>query len=143
MPLPGSQFEGSTPESACQPERRQCLRVQMPIDYRVHDDKPRQRITDISLGGVRVSTDESWAMGQDIEIELWMPNKRIVTCRAKVIWINTINPVPVLPTASKVGSETGSEPSSPHYDVGLQFTDLSIDAFLILAHQIKRYSLLK
>ncbi len=65
---------------------------------------------DVSLGGVRVYSDESHRVGQQLGMELLLPDGTCVTFTAQVMWVET------LPKGSPA-----------RYDVGLQFVNLADD----------------
>ena len=91
-------------------DRREFRRVQAPVfcrpvGWRLFDGD-RQPI-DISLGGLRIYSDEAPARGTKLELELFLPDRSSVTCRVEVVW--TVR----LPTGA---------PSN--YDVGLKFIEI-------------------
>lgn len=62
----------------------------------------------ISLGGVRITSDEDFDIGQTLDVELFLPNGMTIEAVAKVVWIKRQPP--------------GSEGL---YDVGMEFMGLS------------------
>ena len=94
-------------------ERRRFKRVQAPVLSRplgaalVED---RRAVGDISLGGVRVYTDDEHDEGEHLELELFLPDGNTVTLDTKVVWIDA------LPNA---------QPAK--YEVGLRFIDIAAD----------------
>jgi hypothetical protein len=70
---------------------------------------------DISLGGVRIYTDEKLRVGELLKMEFFLPDVTPVTYTAEVVWIE---PLP---------------PGSPaRYDVGLKFIQLEPAAIALL-----------
>jgi Tfp pilus assembly protein PilZ len=63
---------------------------------------------DISLGGMRVLTDEKFAVGSRLDLDVLLPDKSTVRCWARVVWI------------SPLGAEAPAK-----FDCGLEFTDLA------------------
>ena len=63
---------------------------------------------DISLGGMRVYSDEDFEVGSRLDLEVLMPDQTSVRCWATVVW----------------RAELG-DAAPARYDVGLKFTDLA------------------
>jgi c-di-GMP-binding flagellar brake protein YcgR len=90
-------------------ERRRYQRVAAPVLYRFpRHSTPKRPVKNISLGGVRVSSDEDFDIGRTLDLELFLPNGMTIEAVAKVVWVKKQLP--------------GSEGL---YDVGLEFIDLS------------------
>ncbi|MEZ5583700.1 MAG: PilZ domain-containing protein [Candidatus Competibacteraceae bacterium] len=107
-------------------DRRRHDRIKAPIDCRskrLASEHPQS--LDISLSGIRVYSDNTLHTGEELEIQLDLPDKQRVQCRATVVWVKPL-------AATDIA----------HYEVGLQFIDLSADHLLMLAYQIKRITLL-
>ena len=68
----------------------------------------KRNTQDISLGGMRVYSDEDFEVGSRLDLDVLMPDKTSVRCWAIVVWRKELN---------------GSSPAL--YDVGLRFTDLA------------------
>ncbi|MCL2626666.1 MAG: PilZ domain-containing protein [Cystobacterineae bacterium] len=47
----------------------------------------RYETKDISVGGIRVLSDEKHKIGQHIDLELLLPNQEFLSLTAKVVWI--------------------------------------------------------
>jgi c-di-GMP-binding flagellar brake protein YcgR len=89
-------------------ERRRFPRLAAPVYYRVaKSDDLRQRVSDISVGGVRVYSDERYEVGQKLELELFFPNDVSGKSIARVVWIKELPPG-----------------SGAVYDVGLEFLEI-------------------
>ncbi len=89
-------------------KRRRFPRVKASILYRsARIFGPRRLISDISLGGIRVYSDEHFKKGKRLEIELFLPNEHSVVATARVVWVKTLPP----------GSDA-------LYDVGFEFISL-------------------
>jgi len=63
---------------------------------------------DISLGGMRVYTDEDYPVGRRLDLDVLLPDGTSVRCWALVVW--------------RVGLGVGAEAK---FDIGLSFTDLA------------------
>ena len=95
-----------------QPERRQFPRVKVPVYYRPASIfKARYNIHNISLGGIRIYSDEHLKEGKRLELELFLPSGKSVEAIAKVVWSRE------LPSDSEA-----------RYDVGLEFISLPPNA---------------
>ena len=69
--------------------------------------QPKQRTLDISLGGMRIYSDEPIKKGTKLELELFLPDTTSVTCKVEVVWVEA------LPAG---GPAT--------HDIGLQFIEI-------------------
>lgn len=90
-------------------ERRRFPRVMAPVFYRA----PRiltkkRRVSNISVAGVRIYSDEYLKEGERLELKFFLPSGLTFEAIARVAWIKELPP----------GSEVV-------YDVGLEFLDLS------------------
>ena len=72
---------------------------------------------DISLGGVRIFSDDALRIGELFKLEFFLPDVAPVTYTAEVVWI-----------------ETMPEGAPARYDVGLKFIQLEPDALRLLLH---------
>jgi hypothetical protein len=70
---------------------------------------------DISLGGVRIFSDEALRVGELFKLEFFLPDVAPVTYTAEVVWIE---PLP--------------DGAAARYDVGLKFIQLEPDALRLL-----------
>jgi len=94
-------------------ERRRFPRVKAPVSYRpARTFGPRRRISDISLVGVHVYSDERFKKRKRLEIELFLPDGHSIVATARVVWIKELPP----------------ESDAP-YDVGFEFINLPPHAF--------------
>lgn len=97
-------------------ERRRFPRVMAPVYYRVAKSSTlREQVSNISLGGVRIYSDERIDEGERLELEFFLPSGSSVEAIARVVWIKELPP--------KAGAL---------YDVGLEFIDLSDEAVEVL-----------
>jgi hypothetical protein len=92
-------------------ERRQFPRLKAPVLCRptgliLRLLQPRQTI-DISLGGVRIFSDDPVNVGTRLSLELFLPDESTLDCKAEVVWVEELPP---------------GEPA--RFDVGLRFTEL-------------------
>lgn len=70
----------------------------------------QQRPLDISLGGMRIYSDEAIKKGTKLELELFLPDASSVTCKVEVVWIDEL----------PVGSPA-------KHDIGLKFIDIKTE----------------
>ena len=99
-------------------ERRRFRRIQAPVFCRpagVSLLARHREPVDVSLGGVRVYSDDRYRVGSLVKMEFFVTGTPPVTYTAEVVWIEAI---------------PGGEPAK--YDVGLKFVDLSREAFDLL-----------
>lgn len=94
-------------------ERRQYKRVRAPVYCRTLGIsqrflQARTQPLDISLGGMRIYSDEPVKKGLRLELELFLPDNTTVTCKVEVVWVDA------LPNGSPA-----------RHDVGLKFIDVS------------------
>ena len=93
-------------------DKRRFPRVKAPVLYRpIKILGPRRRISDISLAGVRIYSDEPLKEGDQLEIELFLPNGQTVIATARVVWIRRL-----------------PSDEDARFDVGLEFTSLPDNA---------------
>jgi hypothetical protein len=87
-------------------------RVKAPVYYRSASILgPRRRVTNISVRGVRIYSDEPLREGRRLEVELFLPTGRTLVSTVRVVWVRTL------------------PPGSPAlYDVGVEFLDLPQEA---------------
>ena len=99
-------------------QRRRHPRLKAPILYnpprffgpaRIVSQK--RQISDISIGGVRIYSDEQLMEGKGLQLELFLPLKQAIRATARIVWVKKLPP----------GSEA-------RYDVGLEFMHLPLPA---------------
>jgi len=67
-----------------------------------------RRVSNLSLGGVRIYSDERLDIGQELDLEFFLPSGALLEAKARVVWLKEL------------------PPGSPGiYDVGLEFLALS------------------
>jgi c-di-GMP-binding flagellar brake protein YcgR len=91
------------------PERRRYRRLHAPILIRPVSAlayRAKQKVNDISLGGLRAYSDEEQKPGRRLELELFFSDETSATVLAEVVW--------VIPLA---------EGAPARFDVGLRFVD--------------------
>jgi hypothetical protein len=101
------------------PERRRYRRIQAPVYCRpagVSFLARHHEAVDVSLGGVRVYSDEPYKLGSLVKMEFFVEGGPPFTYTAEVVWIDAL------------GKEDPAK-----YDVGLKFVDLRPDALQFLA----------
>jgi hypothetical protein len=99
-------------------ERRQYRRIQAPVYCRpagVGLLEGRRETVDISLGGVRVFSDDKYTLGSLVKMEFFVVDGPAVTYTAQVVWLGKLPP---------------GAPAK--FDVGLKFVDLRPDALAFL-----------
>jgi c-di-GMP-binding flagellar brake protein YcgR len=69
----------------------------------------KRNTQDISLGGMRVFTDEDFSVGSSLDLDVMLPDGTAVRCWVEVVW--------------RVELGAGSP---ARFDVGLKFTDLAL-----------------
>jgi c-di-GMP-binding flagellar brake protein YcgR len=98
------------PVSEARRDRRKYPRVGAPVFYRpaglgfLHH---RFNTKDISLGGMRVFSDEILGTGSRLELDIVLPDDSVVRCWATVVW-----------TEELAGAEA-------RFEIGLRFTDMA------------------
>lgn len=97
------------------PERRRYKRLHAPVFCRPlgrsmagSQETPKLDVQDISLGGVRVYTDDRHALGDRLELELWLPDGDGITLDTIVVWVETLD---------------NADPA--RFEVGLEFVDVA------------------
>lgn len=66
----------------------------------------RYNTRDISLGGMRVLSDEALAVGSRLELDVLLPDESIVRCWATVVWVDELD-------------------AGARFEIGLRFTDMA------------------
>ena len=100
-------------------ERRRYRRIQAPVYCRpagVSLFERQREAVDISVGGVRVYSDDAYPLGRLLKMEFFVESGPPITYTAEVVWTEKLPPG-----------------SAAKYDVGLKFVDLSPDALEFLA----------
>jgi hypothetical protein len=103
-------------------DRRKFPRVSAPVFCRPIG-KPlfgRRRATDVSLGGMRLYADEAPDLGDRLELELFLPDDKTVTCAVEVVWVD---PLP--------------EGSPARFDVGVKFVEVSHEVRGLLSQVLR------
>jgi c-di-GMP-binding flagellar brake protein YcgR len=68
----------------------------------------RRRAADVSLGGMRLFADDAPAVGDRLELELFIHDTETIVCTVDVVWVEEL------------------PPGSPaRFDVGVKFLELS------------------
>lgn len=105
-----------------QENRRKYPRFNAPICYRAASlFSARKPLVNISLGGIRIYSDETFKIGRRLEIELLLPDDLVVRCTMRVVWQS---PLP--------------EGSKAKYDTGLQFLDVPADGLQRLTEVLEQ-----
>jgi c-di-GMP-binding flagellar brake protein YcgR len=72
-------------------ERRRFPRLKVPVYYRsARLFGPRKPAQDVSMGGIRIFTDDALSVGKRLEIELFLPDGGSLTIDVRVAWIKTL-----------------------------------------------------
>ena len=104
--------------------RRRFPRLSSQVYYRIGKSQSlRQRVSDISMGGVRIYSDERLDVDERVELELHFPNGFSGKGSARVVWIKELPPN-----------------SGASYDVGLEFLELPDEAIEELKEALKEKS---
>jgi c-di-GMP-binding flagellar brake protein YcgR len=102
-------------------ERRRFPRLTHPVYYRLARSKElRQRVSNISAGGVRIYSDVRFEKNEQIELELFFPDGYSGKGTTRVVWVHSLPPG-----------------SGPLYDIGLEFLELPDEAIKRLIAAIK------
>lgn len=99
-------------------ERRKYRRIRVPLYCRpagMHFLARQREPVDISLGGVRIFSDEALRVGELLKMEFFLPDVQPVTYTAEVVWVEA------LPAGDQA-----------RFDVGLKFIQLEPDALRLL-----------
>lgn len=97
-----------TEEDKSQEERRRYPRLASQVYCRIERSQSlRQRVSNISLGGVRIYSDQRLDVDEKVELELHFPSGFSGKGLARVVWIKELPPT-----------------SGASYDVGFEFLDL-------------------
>jgi hypothetical protein len=105
-------------------DRRRFPRLSSQVYYRIGKSQSlRQRVSDISMGGVRIYSDERLDVDERVELELHFPNGFSGKGSARVVWIKELPPN-----------------SGASYDVGLEFLELPDEAIEELKEALKEKS---
>jgi c-di-GMP-binding flagellar brake protein YcgR len=92
--------------------RRKYPRLKAPILYRAASFfSSRKPLMNISLGGIRVYSDEEIRIGKRLELELFLPDGALMVCTARVVWQKTL-----------------PKGAAAKYDIGLEFLELPPEA---------------
>jgi c-di-GMP-binding flagellar brake protein YcgR len=105
-------------------ERRQFPRVAAPMYCRPARRRllRRRRVVDVGLGGMRVYSDDGYAVGDRLEIDLLTADgDDFVTCLTEVVWIRE------LPSGSPAA-----------FDVGLRFLEIPPAAKAMIEDLVSR-----
>jgi c-di-GMP-binding flagellar brake protein YcgR len=74
-------------ESTTEDDCRKYPRLNAPIFYRAAPlFSSRKPAMNISLGGIRVYSDEELNIGKSLELELFLPDNTSMVCTARAVW---------------------------------------------------------
>lgn len=108
-------------EDGSHKDRRRFPRLSSRVYYRIGKSQSlRQRVSNISLGGLRIYNDERLDIGEEVELELHFPNGYSGKGSARVVWIKELPP-----------------DSGASYDVGLEFLEFPDEAIKELTDALK------
>ena len=97
-------------------ERRKFRRLKAPVFYRpvglsllrrLRGKEDRELAVDISLGGVRIYSDDELKVGSRLELDLFLPDDTTLATKAVVVWVHE------LPSGGPA-----------KYDVGVRFDEM-------------------
>lgn len=102
-------------------DRRRFPRLPSQVYYRIGKSQfLRQRVSNISLGGVRIYSDERFHFDEKVELELHFPNGFSGKGSARVVWIKALPP-----------------DSGASYDMGLEFLEFPDEVIKELTEALK------
>ena len=105
-------------------DRRRFPRLSSQVYYRIGKSQSlRQRVSNISLGGLRIYSDERFDVDEEVELELHFPNGFSGKGSVRVVWIKELPP-----------------DSGASYDVGLEFLEFPEEAVKELTEALKEKS---
>ena len=96
-------------------ERRRFKRLNAPVFCKplgrslTKSGNDKQQVEDISMGGVRVFTDDKHVIGDRLELELFMPDGSTVSLESQVVWIE---PIP-------------GRDAPARFEIGLKYVDVA------------------
>jgi len=96
-----------------QEEKRRFLRVKLPCKIIIHTPREQTIITEtknVSAGGVRVMIEEALQVSSMIDLELFLPDGTLISCKARVVWM--------MPDKQK-------QKKVAEYDTGIEFYEIS------------------
>ena len=99
-------------------DRRKYRRIRVPLYCRpagVGFLARHREPVDVSLGGVRIYSDEPMRVGQLLKMEFFLPDTEPVTYTGEVVWVDELE-----------------EGNPAKYDVGLKFVQLGPEALKLL-----------
>lgn len=72
--------------------RRKFPRLEVPVFYRTKTSPPadRRQAFDSSQGGVRLYADRPHALGEQLDLELFIPGHGELSCGAEVVWMEAL-----------------------------------------------------
>ena len=93
-------------------ERRKFKRLHAPVLCRPLGaalvSQGEREVQDISMGGVRVFTDDLHKIGEHLELELFLPEGEALTLDTQVMWVDTL-----------------AADAPAKFEIGLRFIDVS------------------
>jgi Tfp pilus assembly protein PilZ len=118
LPDPPEERDALPNEVTVDDERRRFRRIQAQIYCRPAGMKLLQHRApiDLSMGGLRIYSDERFPIGDALRLEVFLPDAVPVTFTAEVVWI----------TALPAGAPA-------KFDVGLKFTEVDPTGMRLLA----------
>lgn len=106
-------YEADMAFDPASPDRRRYRRLRAPILIRPVSAlayRAKQRVNDISLGGLRAYSDDEQKPGTRLELELFFADETSATVLGEVVWVTPL-----------------AEGAPARFDVGLRFVDASSD----------------
>lgn len=101
--------------------RRRYPRVKAPVFFKSSRLFARKRpVVDIGMGGMRVFSDESFTVGQSLDLELYLPTGETLACSVRVVWLGLLE-----------------EGQPAKYDVGLELLAVKGDRIHLLAQVLE------
>lgn len=101
--------------------RRRYPRVKAPVYFKSTRLFARKTpVVDIGMGGMRVFSDDPFKIGQDVDIELYLPTGDTLACSVRVVWLGLLD-----------------EGAPAKYDVGLQLLAVKDNRVHLLAQVLE------
>ena len=103
-------------------DRRRYPRVHAPVICRP-TGKPlfgKRAAHDVSLGGMRLYSDETAQVSDRLVIELFLPDGSEISCKVEVVWVEAL-----------------AEGEPARFEVGVKFVEIDRDALLRLGSVLK------
>ncbi len=89
-------------------DRRRYRRLNAPAYWRASGLSTAWKPVDVSLGGMRVYSDDAFELGARFELELFLRGEESIQCDVRVVWVDAL-----------------PEGAPARFDIGIEFLELS------------------